>query len=59
MKVISGKEIGDVERGQISSKEMNLREDGEIGWWEDEVLRMNYELGSEYRSVRSWKEKIN
>ena len=36
-----------------------LREDGEFGWWEEyEVLRRKCELGSEYGSVLSWKEKI-
>ena len=36
-----------------------LREDGTINWWEEyEVLRRKYELGSEYGSVCSWKEKI-
>ena len=36
-----------------------LREDGGFGWLvEYEVLRRKYELGSECRSVRSWKEKI-
>ena len=28
-------------------------------WEEYEVLRRKYELGSEYGSVHSWKEKIN
>ena len=36
-----------------------LREGRGFSWWEEyEVLRKKYELGSEYRSVRSWKEKI-
>ena len=36
-----------------------VKEDEGIGWWEEyEVLRKKYELGSQYRSVRSWKEKI-
>ncbi len=36
-----------------------LREDGGFDWWgEYEVLRRKYELGSEYGSVYSWKEKI-
>ena len=35
-----------------------LREDGGFSWWEDyEVLR-KCELGSQYRLVCSWKEKI-
>ena len=36
-----------------------LRKYGGFGWWEIyEVFGRRYELGSEYRSVRSWKEKI-
>ena len=49
-----------LEEGILVNKLVNkLREDGGFDWWEEyEVLRRKYELGSEYRSVRSWKEKI-
>ena len=49
-----------MEEADWLKKEVNkLREDGGFGWWEEcKVLRRKYELGSEYGSVHSWKEKI-
>ena len=60
MKVMFGKRLEVLEEARLVLKVVNkLREDGGFGWWEEYVvLRRKYELGSEYRLVHSWKEKI-
>ena len=53
-----GKRLEVLEEGRLVVVN-KLSEDGGFGWWEEyEVFRRKYELGGEYRSVRSWKEKI-
>ena len=59
MKVIFGKRLVMLDEGRLVKTLVNkLKADGGFGWWEEyDVFRRNYELGSEYRSVHSWKEK--
>ena len=52
MKVMCSKKLKVLEEGRLVNFFVNKREDEGIGWWEEyDILKRNYELGSEHKTV--------